>query len=147
MSVNWNWKNKIGEITLKQKGNDGKINTFKINMYGANCLCALIYEYQKVNEETHKKENWYDFYGYWLDTTHLKRCLGLVKHRDGTKDNIYKTDYEWFSKVKLNTYYFDKYTKNERLTMVKAFTQSGIKVELYYKEPKESKSHSTKKGN
>lgn len=143
MSVNWSWKHKMGEITLKQKKLSGKVFTYKLSMYSANCLCAITYNFREKNEKTDKLENMYTFWGWWNDVHHLKRCLGLEKSC-GEYDNLYGKEHNnQFTKVKLNTYYF---TRKEFIQMAQAFTESGIKVELYYKEPKESKSHSTKKG-
>ena len=139
MSVNWSWKHKLGEVTLEQKKIDGKVYKYKINMYSANCLCALIYDFKEKDQETGKMKNMYQFYTYFGDIKHLKRCLGLTKEYE---DNLCSD----FKKVRINTYYCGKGHK-DLLQMAMLFTQVGVKVELYYKEPIESKSHSTKKGN
>lgn len=114
MAVNWTWKHKKGVITWmcgKEK--------FKVNIYSANCLGALIYDFR--DEET--KKSMYQFVGFWYDETHLKRCLGLVKGYD----NHYK---DTIAKIKLNTYYKDS------CKIAPLFAKAGFKVELYYKEPK-----------
>lgn len=114
MAVNWYWDRKMGVITIEQRG-----NKHKINLYKANCLGALIYEYK----DTETKKNMYQFFGFWNNEEHLKRCLGLDKKYP---DNIH-TD---FKKAKLNTYYKDS------LIIAKNLVKAKIKVELYYKEPK-----------
>lgn len=122
MAVNWYWKSKKGTLIYKYnmgKEANNEVMKFKVNIYGGNCLGALIYDYKDENT----KEDMYTFYGFWNDETHLKRCLGLVKGYN----NIYKDD---VVKVRLNTYYKDM------CKIAPLFAKVGIKVELYYKEPK-----------
>ena len=118
MAVNWSWKHKKGVLTWKTLNG----NKAKVNLYSANCLGALIHDYK--DEET--KKDMYQFVGFWNDEQHLKRCLGLTRDLNG-RENIYK---DVILKVKLNTYYKD--WKN----IAPHFAKVGIKVELYYKEPK-----------
>lgn len=117
MSVNWLWKDKMGSIQWKNP--NGKSVT--VNVYQGNCLCVMIYTYKKDGKE------YYDFFGFFNDESHLKRCVGLAMDYDGTIKNIYKD--EW-AKWKLNTYY------KESITLAKLLTKAGFKVELYYKEMK-----------
>lgn len=116
MAVNWYWNHKKGELTCKGRKN----KNYKVNIYQANCLGALIYEYK--DQET--KEDMYSFWGFWNDIHHLKKNLGL----EG-KDTF--NIYEEVKKIKLNTYYKDSIKIAELFARVK-----NIKVELYYKEPK-----------
>ena len=121
MAVNWYWKYKMGTLFFRCKlGNEtnNEVVKYKINIYGGNCLGALIHDYK--DEET--KKDMYQFYSFWNDEKHLKKCLGLVKGYD----NLYKD----VVKVKLNTYYKDM------CKIAPLFAKVGIKVELYYKEPK-----------
>lgn len=120
MSVNWSWKELKGIITWKSEVDNKK---YRVNLYQANCLGALIYEYK--DQETNK--NMYSFMGFWNDETHLKRCLGLTKNYDNKKENIYK---DIILKIILNTYYKDS------LKIAEYFAKANIKVELYYKEIK-----------
>lgn len=124
MAVNWYWKHKLGTITLVQEHNEIK-NTFKLNIYCANCLGAIIYEYR--DKETHK--DMYKFMGFWNNRQHLANCLGLTR---GYKDDIYKDPCNNYKKIKLNMYY-----RKDALTIAELFVKAGHKVELYYKEPKE----------
>ncbi|MCM1556208.1 MAG: hypothetical protein NC087_01600 [Anaeroplasma bactoclasticum] len=115
MSVNWSWKERMGVMYLKQSHPATGEFKFKINIYGANCLGALIYDYK--DEET--KKAMYQFWGFWNDITHLKRCLGLVKGFD----NIYvDKGFQSVLKVKLNTHYKDC------LKIADCFVKAGIKV-------------------
>lgn len=131
MSVNWSWQHKMGELTVKSL----KGKNCKVNIYHANCVCAMIYEYK--DKETN--EDMYQFYGFFSDFNHLKRCIGLAptkcwdnstKKNVITYDNIYKNN--WV-KLKLNIYYRDM------LKMAELCAKAGYKVELYYKEPKKKK--------
>lgn len=112
MSVNWLWKDKMGEISC-QRGE----RKYKLNVYSGNCMCVMVYHY------TENGEPYYMCHGFFNDAEHLKKCLGLVQGHD----NIYEK--EW-KKWKLNTYFKDS------LTLAKLLTQAGYKVELYYKEIK-----------
>lgn len=120
MAVNWSWKHKKGIITWKSEFDNKK---YIVNLYEANCLGALIYEYK----DQKSKKNMYQFMGFWNDESHLKRCLGLTKNYDNTKENIYK---DIILKIKLNTFYKDS------IKIAQHFVKVGIKVELYYKEIK-----------
>jgi hypothetical protein len=115
MAVNWNWNKKIGVATMLN--HDGKKN--KLNIYEANCLGALIYEFKDENGKA-----MYQFYGFWNDIKHLKNCLGLSREY---KNNLYKGV---MLKIKLNTFYKDS------VKMAGLFAKANIKVELYYKEIK-----------
>lgn len=135
MSVNWSWKHKMGEITIR--GRKGFKN-YKVNLYHANCLCAMIYEYK--DKET--KEKMYQFYGFFNDEQHAKRCLGIEptktydyeqKKYVTEKENIYKD--EWV-KVSLNIFYKDMEKFAKLLARAKF---DKMKIEIYYKEPKQAK--------
>lgn len=115
MAVNWNWNKKIGVATMLN--HDGK--KYKLNIYEANCLGALIYEFKDENGKA-----MYQFYGFWNDIKHLKNCLGLSREY---KDNLYKGV---MLKIKLNTFYKDC------IKIATYFAKANIKVELYYKEIK-----------
>lgn len=117
MSVNWLWKNKMGSIQWKNI--DGKKIT--VEVYQGNCLCVMIHTFKKDGKEL------YEFYGFFNDENHLKRCIGLLKNYDGTICNLYKD--EWI-KWKLNTYY------KQSFTIANLLTKAGFAVELYYKEIK-----------
>ena len=131
MSVNWLWKNKMGTIKLVQKHPSTKESrSFNINIYGANCLGALIYEYKEVDEDG-KKHDMYRFWGFWNDAKHLSNCLGLTGDHKG--DNLYNDPYGCgvIAKIKLNMYF-----KKDALKIAELFALAGHKVELYYKEIK-----------
>lgn len=112
--------------------NDGTKKRFKLNIYRANCVGAVIYEWKQKDEETGKVHDMYQFWGYWNDLNHLKRCIGLIKDYSGNYSNLYNGSVysdKWV-KLKLNTYY------REMLTVARLVAKAGYKVEIYYKEPK-----------
>lgn len=122
--VNWSWQRKMGVMYIKQSHPEIGDFKFKVNIYQANCLGALIYDYK--DGET--KENMYKFWGFWNDLEHLKNCLGLTKVYN---NNIYiSKGFQSVLKIKLNIYY-----KN-CLKIAECFAKAGIKVELYYKKIK-----------
>lgn len=132
MSVNWSWKHKMGEVTVvRQWKAEDKPIKFKLNLYSANCVAAVIREYKEV-DEAGKKHNMYQFWCFWNDLDHLKRCLGLIKNYDGKKDNLYDghDDIDHWVKIKLNIYY------PEMVKVGALFAKAKHRVELYYKEPK-----------
>ena len=111
---------------------DGTKKRFKLNIYNANCVGAVIYEWKQKDEETGKVHDMYQFWGFWSDLKHLKRCLGLIKDYNGNYSNLYNgsVDSDNWVKLKLNVYYKGM-SKIARL-----FAKAGYKVEIYYKEPK-----------
>ncbi len=72
MAVNWSWKQKMGVMYSEQSHPANGVFKFKVNIYRANCLGALIYDFK--DKET--KKDMYQFMGFWSDIAHLKRCLG-----------------------------------------------------------------------
>ena len=59
MAVNWYWKHKVGEVIYRDL--DHK-QTWKLEMFGGNMMCAFICRFKKVNEETGKKDGYYNFF-------------------------------------------------------------------------------------
>ena len=116
MSVDWNWKDKIGTVECKQDDQE-----YTLNVYLANCLCVLVYECEKDSK------HYYEYGGHFNDLSHLKVCIGLSKNWQGKKENIYKN---LWVKWKLNTFYKNIFS------IAKTLTQAGFTVELFYKEIK-----------
>ena len=50
MSVNWDWKDKIGTIQCSDYQGD-----YTLNVYSGNCLCVLTYEYVENDVENSVK--------------------------------------------------------------------------------------------
>lgn len=119
MAVTWNWSSKMGEMLVKNDNPNCKNKTWKINMYtGGNCMSVLLYEYK--DKATKKWMN--TLYGWMDNVKHLKKHVDL---------------YNNVTKMKLNTYYLR--AGNELYKMAQVLTEAGIKVELFYKAPKNKK--------
>lgn len=122
MSVNWNWKDKIGFVAWKS--NEPMKKGFRWNIYRANCLCCMIYEYKEEGKEYYRFQCWFN------DKEHLQRCLGL---KGKEKTDLFK---DWYLShhikyIKLNMYY------KECEVLMKYFTMAGYQIRTYYQEPKE----------
>ena len=46
MSVNWNWDDKCGEVTVKQMHPKESDREFTISLYNGNCMVVMLYEYK-----------------------------------------------------------------------------------------------------
>lgn len=80
MSLNWNWKDKIGEMKIRDWKDEN--NSFTVNIYKCNGLAVFLYEF---NDDGVEK---YTMWGFFADKEHMKNCLGLNK---GT-ENIYSRE-------------------------------------------------------
>lgn len=107
--LNVYYTKKMGELILMQDGKE-----FKIYIYGANALCAFIYEYEKEGKTMAQLWN---FFG---DITHMRRCLGLVKGYNAT---IHPSEVK---NLRLNMAY------EECPKMLKVFVKAGFEVTAYY---------------
>lgn len=146
MSVNWSWKRKMGEMVFEnyhpafeEQIKSGEVDAlFSVNIYEANCLGALIYEFvdDEDLDENGKPEEKYIFWGFWNDLEHFKNCMGQGKKGSGYDNGkmVYDDGRYKLVKARLNTYYRGT---NRILKMAECFTKAGIEVELYYEEPKE----------
>ena len=125
MSVNWNWEDKKGEIVWKKKATStnprATVDSFNWNIYHANCLCCMLYEYKEGEEDM------YRFMCFFNDVHHMKRMLGLEKTREGFNEDWFKEiylDYEIDYITLDSTYpYWDKLSKY--------FVQAGYEVRIY----------------
>lgn len=124
MSLNWQWADKCGEVTLVQKHPEEEDREFTISLYDGNCYLIMLHEYEE------KGENMYSLFGFFADKEHMKNCLGLNKKK-GYGENIYETPYNKFTKVKLNKKKC-RYFKD----IVAAFAQAfdNIDIEIYSEE-------------
>lgn len=68
MSINWNWKDKIGELKVRRVFS-GEIEEFSISIYEGNADLIFIYEF----EENGVKK--YTLFNFFCDLQHLKRCV------------------------------------------------------------------------
>lgn len=154
--LNWNWNYKIGEITVEQEINQ-KTFKFKVDIYEANCLFAVIYRFKSAdnpNEEglifedanNFKNKNkpvkeWFQVYAFFNDLKHLKRCLPLFNCRidpkgDSEESKLRASSIDTWTKIKLNTWFNSKNSPCDTMKVAEVLAKAGFKVELYYKEPK-----------
>lgn len=124
MAVNWYWKHKKGEIVYKDLRTNQK---WKLELFGGNMMCAIIHRYKKVNEETGKKENWYNFFTWLNDIKHARRCFKDTKLEDLAlgKHKVLKV------KLLVTNKEYSAFENNEMLQLAKILAQKGYKVELY----------------
>lgn len=120
MSVNWNWDDKCGEVTVKQMHPKESDREFTISLYNGNCMVVMLYEYK--DKET--GEDMYNFFSFFSDKDHAKNCLGLLKGAN----NIFDTDYQKFTKVRLNKKKC-RYFKDLVALFAQAF--DNITIEVY----------------
>ena len=129
--------NTIGTFTLSQKKEEtinGELvevkdekgrpiyNKFKIQIRESNCLACFLHIFKEDSPKDPTKPWRHDLVMFFGDEVHMKRCL-----KDGNFEY-------WFSgklsDIKLNIYY------KEMLTLAKYMAKDGLKVQVYYKEPK-----------
>lgn len=105
--LNVSYKNRIGYYTLNQGG-----KKFKMWFCHANCICAIMYFYNKKAEDG-KKTPMVHLYGFFNDQEHARRCI-----KDG-----YFCDCS-------NFHFFEKEMDNRMWTLVKTMVKHGIKVTI-----------------
>lgn len=121
MSVNWNWSDKCGELTLSQEVEVGKPwQDFTVSLYNGNCMIVMLYEYK--DEKT--GEDMYNFWSFFSDKEHAKNCLGLAKG----EYNIFDKPHEKITKIRLNKKKC-RYFKDLVTMFAQAF--DNITIEVY----------------
>lgn len=108
MALVWNWKDKMGKMTIIQ--NDKK---FTLNIYEGNCLAVFLYEW-----ENEKGEDVYQVQDFFADTRH---CTNIIKNRGGHlfSDKV--------ASIELNL----KFGNANKLLNI--LVKNGYKVKCYYK--------------
>lgn len=171
--LNWNWNYKIGEITVEQEcsfeqecskvSNETKVSNktfkFKVDIYEANCLFAVIYRFKssvdpnedglvfedsknfKTKDSKKPVKEWFQVYSFFNDLKHLKRCLPLFNCRidpkgDSEESKLRASSIDTWTKIKLNTWFNSKNSPCDVMKVAEVLAKAGFKVELYYKEPK-----------
>ena len=123
MAVNWYWKHKVGEVIYRDL--DHK-QTWKLEMFGGNMMCAFICRFKKVNEETGKKEGYYNFFTFLNDKKHAKRCFADTRLEDLPFGN--------HKVIKVRLCITSKeytYSNEEMVWLAKLFAKMGYRVEVY----------------
>ena len=84
MALQWNWKDKMGKLTIRQKG-----KKYSVNIYSGNALAIFICEYKQNDEER------YVMYNFLADKKH---CDNIIKnHKRLFLDEVVS--------IELNLYY------------------------------------------
>lgn len=111
MAIQWNFKDKMGEMTMERKG-----KKYQINIYKGNCLAVFLSEYQ--NE---KGEDMYSLYSFFADEQHLKRMIKNKIDMFGDK----------MLKIKLNF----KYKEAQKIITIAGenWSKNGTKINIYNK--------------
>lgn len=108
MALLWEWSDKMGKITIKQKE-----NTFRVDIYDGNALAIFIWE--------NEREGTYILYNFFADKKH---CNNIIKSgKQLISDEVVS--------IELNLYY-----KNAQ-TLLNILVSNGYKVSCYYEKPKQ----------
>lgn len=110
MALQWNWKDKMGKLTIRQKG-----KKYNVNIYSGNALAIFICEYKQNDEEI------YVIYNFFADKKH---CDNIIKNHK----RLFFDD-EVVS-IELNLFY------RSAQTLLKILVKNGYSVKCYYKETK-----------
>lgn len=124
MALRWDWNNKCGELTFSQNYKGEEYREFTVNLYQGNAVLIMLYEYK--DKET--GEDLYSMWNFFVDTDHMKICLGLKKDSDGKKENLFNDDRCRFLKVRLNKAK-NSYWKEIVTALATAF--DDLTIELY----------------
>ena len=116
MALQWDWDEKIGEVTVEETFN-GETRQIVESLYEGNAFLIFINEW----EEGEKKM--YSLCNFFLDKVHAKNCLGLV----AGKRNMF-TGYMTIKKLRI-----DKSRSRNYKDIVAMFAQAfnDITIELY----------------
>lgn len=119
MALNWNWNEKIGELTITETLNK-ECREFTYNLYEGNAFLILIREWDEDGEKM------YSMNSFFLDKTHAKNCLGLTKGYNNILDRRYST----VTKIRINK----TVSKNWKdIVMLFAQAFDNIDIQIYTK--------------
>lgn len=124
MALHWDWDDKCGELFCHQKRMDGVENDFTVSLYQGNACLIMLYEYKDPDTG----ENMYNLWNFFADKDHMKRCLGISKNVDGTRENVFDDGILKIRKLRLNKAK-NRYWKD----IITAFAQgfNDITIEVY----------------
>lgn len=120
MSLNWDFREKCGEVILKQGERE-----FTLNMYQGNAYLIFLSEWEEDGEKM------YQLYSFCSDKVHAKILFGLSKNLDGKKINIFNEEGNKFVKFRFNKACCRKLGEIVGL-IVDAFDE--IEIEIYSEE-------------
>ena len=108
MALQWNWKDKMGKLTIRRK-----MKKYYINIYYGNFLAVFVYEYTDGGKEM------YSLYDSFADKKH---CDKIIKNHK----RLFFDD-EVVS-IELNLFY------KSAQTLLKILVENGYEVRCYYKK-------------
>lgn len=106
MALQWNWKDKMGKFTIRQKG-----KKFNANIYSGNALAVFVYEYTDGGKEM------YSLYDFFADKKH---CDNIIKNHKRLffEDEVVS--------IELNLFY------KSAQKLLDIFVKNGYRVLCYY---------------
>ena len=105
MALQWNWKDKMGKLTVIRK-----MKKYDINIYSGNALAIFICEYKHNDEER------YVMYNFFAD---MKHCDNIIKnHKRLFLDDVVS--------IELNLFY------KSAQKLLDIFVKNGYRVLCYY---------------
>ena len=113
MGLNWDWKKKVGTITIFNYDKE-----VEYSLYQGNAFLIMIYEYQEDGKDM------YGMHNFFADAQHAKNCFGLSK---GYNENIFNRDDYQIRKIEINDDMY-RYTKELVTMLLKAFDNIEIKI-------------------
>lgn len=111
MAINWQWTDKMGEVTDKRG--------YTSNLYRGNCFMIAVNEWKNKDGIEQYSLAWF-----FADERHAKNCLGLTKEYQENSVN----DYHW-AKFKLDT----EYKETAKFIALLAKANAEVEIELYHK--------------
>lgn len=130
MSLNWSWKEKIGEIDLTQERKLKSGETWKHNctlsLYEGNAFLIMIHEYK--DEEGKDR---YNLYSFFANKEHGQILLGLKKNYEGKKENIFSGGLDTWKTVRL---YKNKSRNFKTLVQMFAEAFDNLTIEIITEE-------------
>lgn len=120
MAIQWNWKDKCGEVIIEQTI-DGVTKQFTKTLYEGNCLLIMLSEWQEDGTDK------YSLYSFFADERHARVQLGITKD----DPNIWADDWNKIVKIRLN-----KAKSRNWKKIVNLFAQAfdNIEIELFTEE-------------
>ncbi len=122
MALQWEWKDKCGEITLVQMHPGEEDREYRIDLYQGNAYLIMIHEYTDE-----RRGDVYELFGFFNDKQHMKNCLGLNK-KGGYASNMYETPYQKITNLRINKAKY-RHTSELVATFTEAF--KNIQIEIF----------------
>lgn len=118
--LQWEWKNKIGEVEIF---NHDRVTTF--NLYEGNAFLIMLYEYEEDGKQM------YAMHSFFVNEAHAKRMFGLDKKwKETYGKNCFDEPGYKMQKIRINKSKYGKSNTKKLVSMlVEAFDE--LTIELY----------------